>query len=147
MMFTRGSAAMITMFAAATVAFAEPYDAKEIFYSDSVLRSALEDIAQMQEAELRAFTHYLSECSDESLDASSRHACTAAQATYEIEFGNKRALDHLIFAKSTLSQLPPDVKMKDPTQEANAAIKYAKIISALEQAARGRFRSLKASQK
>jgi hypothetical protein len=37
---------MITTLVGATVAFAGPYDAKAIFYSDSVLRNAIENIAQ-----------------------------------------------------------------------------------------------------
>jgi hypothetical protein len=147
MVIGRGSAALITTLVGATVAFAGPYDAKAIFYSDSVLRNAIENIAQMREPELRAFTRYLSECSDESLEASSRHACKAAQAAYEIEFGDKRALDDLIIAKSILSQLPSDVNMNDPTQVASAAVKYSKVVAALEQAARDRFRSLKGSPK
>jgi hypothetical protein len=77
----------------------------------------------------------------------SNDACKAAQAAYEIEFGDKRALDDLIIAKSILSQLPSDVNMNDPTQVAGAAVKYSKVVAALEQAARDRFRSLKGSPK
>jgi hypothetical protein len=52
----RCAATVITMFAA-TTALAQPYDPKAIYYSDSVLNKAMENIAQMQEPELRAFTH------------------------------------------------------------------------------------------
>jgi hypothetical protein len=137
---------MIALFAA-TAALAEPYDPKAIYYSDSVLRKAVENIAQMQEQELRAFTHYLAECMDDPTDPAGKHACSAALTTYEVEFNNKRALDDLIWAKSILLQLPPDLKANDPVEVSNAALKYAKIPGALEHAAQERFRSLKASQK
>ncbi len=56
------------MLSAAVTVIAKPYDAKAIFYSDTILRKALADIAQMQEPELRAFTRYLAECDDELVD-------------------------------------------------------------------------------
>ena len=100
----------------------------------------------MSEAELRAFIHYLAECQDD-LDAAGKHACRAAQTSYEIEYGNKRALDDLIFARSMLTELPPDIDLKDPALLADAAIKHANVITALQESARARFRGLKASQK
>jgi hypothetical protein len=104
MKFSCRIAAMIALMAAAGAAIAQAFDAKATFYSDKVLRGALADIAKMPEDELRAFTHYLAECQDDDRTvASNRHACAAAQATYEIEFGNKRALDDLIIAKAPLS--------------------------------------------
>jgi hypothetical protein len=84
---------------------------------------------------------------DDATDPASKHACSAALTTYEIEFNNKRALDDLIWAKSFLSQLPPDIKPKDPVEVSNAALKYAKIPGELEHAVQERFRSLKASKK
>jgi hypothetical protein len=133
---------------AATAARAEPYDPKAIYYSDGVLRKAVENIGQMQEPELRAFVHYLAECMDDPSDAASKHSCSSALTTYEVEFGNKRALDDLIWAKSFLLQLPPDTPMaNNPTEISNAAIKYAKIPGALDRAAQERFRSLKGTQK
>jgi hypothetical protein len=137
---------MITLLAA-TAALAEPYDPKAIYYSDGVLRKAVENIGQMQKPELRAFVHYLAECMDDPTDAASKHSCSSALATYEVEFGNKRALDDLIWAKSFLLQLPPDTIANNPTEISNAAIKYAKIPGALDLAAQERFRSLKGSKK
>lgn len=141
--------ATITVLFGAIAVAAEPSksDPQTTFYSDKVLRNALADIGQMPEAELRAFTHYLAECQSNSLDASNMHPCAAAQTAYEIEYRNNRALDDLIIARSTLSALSPDAQGKNVMQLADAAAKYAKIISALEDAAHDRFRSLKASQK
>lgn len=143
-MLTRGVAVTIVTLAAAAFARAGPYDAKVIFYSDSVLRGALENIAQMQEPELRAFTHYLAEC-EEATDPASKHTCAAAQTTYEIEFGDKRALDDMILARSIMLQIPSD--MNDPEHLGEEAVKYGKILVALERAVRGRFRELKALRK
>ncbi len=145
-MANRCAAAMIALLAGLAPATAEPSNPKATFYSEKVLHSALADIAQMPEAELRVFTHYLAECQDER-DAAGKHACSAAKAVYEIEYGNERALDNLIFARSMLTELPPDVDTKDPAQLANAAIERAKVITALHESARARFRRLKASQK
>jgi hypothetical protein len=132
---------------AATAALAEPYDPKTIYYSEGVLRKAIETIAQMQEPELRAFVRYLAECMDDPTDAASKHACASALSTYEIEFGNKRPLDDLIWAKSFLLQIPPDSKGINPAEVANAAMKYAKIPGELQLAAQDRFRRLKGLQK
>ncbi len=144
-MANRCAAAMIALLAGLAPATAEPSNPKATFYSEKILRSALADIAQMSEAELRAFIHYLAECQDDRDDAG-KHACRAAQTSYEIEYGNKRALDDLIFARSMLTELPPDIDLKDPVQLADAAIKHANVITALQESARARFRSLKASQ-
>jgi hypothetical protein len=140
------AATMISLFAF-TAAFAEPYDPKAVYYSDAVLRKAVENIAQMQEAELRAFVHYLAECGDDPTDPASKHSCYSAQTAYEVEFGNKRPLDDLIWAKSFLLQAPPDTRATDPVEISNAAIRYAKIPGALDRAAQERYRSLKSSAK
>jgi hypothetical protein len=140
----RGVTATIAILATVVLSRAQPYDPKAVFYSDSVLRGALENIAQMQEPELRAFTHYLAEC-QETIDPSSKHACAAAVTTYEIEFGNKRALDDLIYAKSNMDQLPPE-KM-DTARIFEIAKKHGLIIAALEQAASSRFHVLKTTRK
>jgi hypothetical protein len=144
-MFARGLAVMMAMLAATAVVLAEPYDPKAIFYSDAVLRAALENIAQMQEPELRAFTHYLAECQDEMTNAQGKHACVAAQTTYEIEFGDKRALDSMIIARSIIVQVPPDVN--DRVNLVEAARAKAQVLVALERAVSSRFRALKASRK
>jgi hypothetical protein len=125
-------------------AVAQPYDAKAVFYSDSVLRGALGNIAQMAEPELRAFAHYLSECSDTS-DPTGKHACNASASAYEIEFNDKRPLDDMIHAKLIMDQLPPDPNERARIVE--VSIKYAKIVNTLEQAATTRFRQLKTSSK
>jgi hypothetical protein len=121
------------------------YDAKTAFYSESTLRGALGNIAQMAEPELRVFTHYLAECSDDTADSIGKHACAAAAAAYEIEFSDKRPLDDMILAKKIMDQLPPDPD--DRARIVEISIKYAKVIAALEQAATARFRQLKASKK
>jgi hypothetical protein len=91
-----------------------------------------------------AFTHYLAECQDEP-DAPGRHACTAAERTYEIEFGGKRALDDIIVARSIIIQLPPE-KM-DAVHLVEMAKAKADVLLALERAVSRRFNVLKASRK
>ena len=148
-MFLRFVAVLLVTLVAVVAASAQPYDPKAVFYSDNVLRRALADIAQMQDSELRSFTHYLAEC-QETADAVSKHFCAAAQAAYRIEFGTKRALDDMIVARSILDQLSqttPDPDLKDPVKVANAAIKISRILMSLEQAAADRFRELKATRK
>jgi hypothetical protein len=133
-----------TMLATAAVAGAQPYDAKANFYSASVLRGAIENIAQMREPELRAFTHYLAECQDEH-DGPGKHACSAAEKTYTIEFGAKRALDDWIVARSIFTQLPPE-KM-DTAHIVDEAKAYARVVVALERAVSARFSELKVLKK
>ena len=127
-------------------ATAEGYNPQATFYNETVLRGAVADIAQMTDPELRAFTHYLSECQDER-DGFGKHACLAAEDAYEIEYGDKRQLDHLTYARAMLNDLPPDVNINDASKLADDAIKYAKVITVLTDAARTRFRSLRTSQK
>ncbi|MBG0792538.1 hypothetical protein IYY11_03695 [Methylocystis sp. H62] len=135
-------AVVLALSAGITKADTGSYTPKETFYSEKILTSALADIAQMSEAELRSFIHYLAEYQDER-DTTGKHACRAAQTSYEIEFGNKRAIDKLIFARSMLTELPPDIDLKDSTQMMDAAVQHAKVISAIEESARTRFRNLK----
>jgi hypothetical protein len=133
------------MLSAAVTVVAEPYDAKAIFYSGTVLSKALADIAQMQEPELRAFTRYLAECDDELVDVPTRHACTAAKTTYSVEFGGKRALDDMMHARSLLN-LNESAKPKALDAPAlDIIVKEAKIIASLQDAARERFRVLRSS--
>lgn len=141
----------------------DPYAVpKSVYHSEKVLRDALANIAQMQEPELRAFTHYLAECSDNEDTDVSKHACAAALTSYHIEFGSfglnhERPLDQLISVRSSLVERRPEEKARDvhPTgsledqskELADWAIKESKIPYALEEAAHDRFRSLKSVQK
>jgi hypothetical protein len=148
-MILRFVAVLVVVLAAVVAVFAQPYDPKAVFYSDSVLSKALSDISQMQEPELRAFTHYLAECQD-AADAVSKHFCAAARASYQIEFGAKRALDDMMIARSILddlSQTKPALDMNDPIKTVNAAKKAALVLVALERAAGERFHALKPSRK
>jgi hypothetical protein len=148
-MLPRFGAVAFVVLVAVTAAFAQPYDPKAVFYSDSVLSKALADISQMDEPELRAFTHYLAECQD-GADAVSKHFCASARASYQIEFGGKRALDDMMIARSILDELSktkPDLDMNDPIRVASTAKKVALILGALEGATGERFRALKASRK
>jgi hypothetical protein len=133
-------------------AAAQPYDPKDprtILYSDTILRKAVADVAQMQEPELRAFAHYLAECSIDGPDDVSKHFCAAAMSAYEIEFGSdnaKRTLDSMIYARSGLKAW--DTAHPDPGRFTTAkivdeSVKFAKTITALEEAARDRFRALR----
>jgi hypothetical protein len=124
---------------------AQPFDAKATFYSDDVLQRALANIGQMQEPELRAFTRYLSECDDNELvDVPTRHACHAAQITYTVEFGAKRALDDIIIARALLNILTIVHAKPEPDMELSIA-KHTKVMSALEHAAGDRFRALRSN--
>ena len=143
---------MVTLCASISIVmFADSVNAqqtnpKAIFYNETVLRGAVAVIAQMTESELRAFTHYLSECQDER-EGFGKHACLAAEGTYEIEYGTKRPLDDLIYARSVMLDLPDDVNINDAANLADTAIKYGKVIGGLEDAAKARFRILKTSAK
>ena len=73
---------------------ATPADTNAVLYSEQVLKGALSDIAKMREAELRAFTHYLSACGHRGEEL----ACSDALTSYWIEFGGTRPLDDLMIA-------------------------------------------------
>ena len=169
-MSTRLVAAMIVILGAGTGAIAaeadDPYaKEKAVYYSKEVLRGALAVIAQMQEAELRAFTNYLAECGDEGSTEVAKHACNAAKEKYEIEFGtgtdalgHTRPLDdfiyarHMIFIRLPSEQLPyadklPCAGMSNAEASSDCTLKTVRVISALDQAAHDRFQSLKALQK
>jgi hypothetical protein len=134
--------AFLALFAASSVnAVGNQFNATEIFYSDTILRRSLADIAQMQEPELRAFSHYLAEC-DDTEDASARHACSAAEVSYNIEFGAKRALDDMIIARSTLQTMSI---AKPELPGVHQLLKEARILEALQDAARLRFQALRSS--
>jgi hypothetical protein len=67
-----------------------------------------------------------------------------ARVTYTIEFNAKRALDDMIIARSILDQLSlckVDPDGNNPEKIANAAIKVAQILVALDRAAGECFRS------
>jgi hypothetical protein len=135
---------------------------KSIYHSETVLHDALANIAQMQEPELRAFTRYLAECKDDEDSNISKHACSAALASYEIEFGkdalnHERPLDELILVRSGLASRTPEDRARDPEERARAlradpkeiadwAVREVKIPIALAEAARARFRSLKSAK-
>ena len=117
---------------------------KAVFYSDIVLRGAIENIGRMQEAELRAFTHYLAECA-ETTTPYGKHGCAAASSAYEIEFGDKRPLDDMIYARDIMHSLPPaQLTARDIV---DTSVAYGKIVAALEQASSNWFRALKAARK
>jgi hypothetical protein len=99
----------------------------------------------MQEPELRAFIHYLAERTDGTDDVS-KHFCASAMAAYEIEFGAKRPVDMMMYARSNLGawQLAhPESLPKGAAQIADDSIKFGKAIAALEQGAGDRLRALK----
>jgi hypothetical protein len=161
-------AAMLIIFGVGTEATAGPTDDpfakdKSVFYSDKVLHGALNDIAQMQEPELRAFARYLAECDDQGESDVAKHGCSAALMNYEVEFGasslaHARFLDDLVYARASLAARSPSEKARDVNVNnmnvndmgqkfAEQAAKDAKVFSALQEATRDRFRSLKALQR
>ena len=141
-MIVKRIAVIIALFAPVAAA-GEP----SLFYDENVLREALSDISQMPEAEVRAFIRYFSECEDVSGEVG-RHFCSSALSSYETEYGNDRAVDHFIYERSHLQNAPRDPKKPNDTEHLVAeAIKNAKILSAIQNAARDRLRTLKASRK
>jgi hypothetical protein len=137
----------LTTTAAVVAESNDPRDPRATLYNDTVMRRALADIAQMPEPELRSFTHYLAECTDQGGDVA-KHACASAQTAYEVEFGRKRALDDMINARANIepwdSAHPPNRTVTWIVEEAK---KYGLTIAALHSAARERFRALKAAPK
>ena len=102
---------------------------KSEYHSEKL--SQLTNIAQMQEPELRAFARYLAECSDNEDTDVSKHACSTALTSYEIEFGSDggtRPLDRLIYVRSELAKRPPEVRARDvrPEEVADWAIRELK---------------------
>jgi hypothetical protein len=143
-MIVKRIAVIIALFA--PVAAAEE-SSRSAFYEESVLREALSDISQMPEAEVRAFIRYFSECDDNSGEVG-RHFCNSALSSYETEYGNDRAIDHFIYARSFHEKAPPDPTKPRDTEHLVAEAKvHAKILSAIQHAVRDRLRTLKASQK
>lgn len=128
---------------------------KAIFHNVNVLKGAVEKIGQMQEPELRAFARYLAECNDQGISDVSKHACDAALKSYQIEFGSDGAntpLEALIFARATLDGRPPQEMARDmpnlndpdaAKKSVDAIFVDVKIISAIENAVRARFYSLR----
>jgi hypothetical protein len=141
-MFPRLALLTLVLLAAPGIrAIGRPFDAKAVFYSSTILRNSLADIAKMQEPELRAFAHYIAEC-DDTENASARHACSAAEVSYNIEFGAKRALDDMMLARSTLQTM----SIAEPVSPAvHQLLKEATILEALQDAARLRFQALRSS--
>src|SRR5207248_1225401 len=92
---------------------------KSIYFSDKVLHDAMVDISSMGTSELRSFSHYIAECSDEGITDTAQHACNAAETAYDLEFsqfvgGNPvRSLDQFIIARSALLHRPLSYKVKD----------------------------------
>jgi hypothetical protein len=87
------------------------------------------------------FAHYIAEC-DDTENASARHACSAAEVSYNIEFGAKRALDDMMLARSTLQTM----SIAEPVSPAvHQLLKEATILEALQDAARLRFQALRSS--
>lgn len=75
-----------------------------ILFNEKVLQGALSDIAKMQEAELRAFTRYLSVCKTLG-NLGDDPICSGAQTSYSVEFGGRRPLDDLLRSMILRDQL------------------------------------------
>jgi len=128
-----------------------PVDADAVFFSEKVLQGALSDIARMSDAELRAFTRYLSECDRSDSNGVEYHACGAAYISYRIEFGathpgETRPLDDLLAARDVRASKVGMGLEKGPVDFDEFA-KQAVILSKLEDGARARFHALRAGEK
>jgi hypothetical protein len=136
--------AVALMTSAEAAAPATPFDSSALFFSEKVLQGALSDIARMQEAELRAFTHYLSECDGNREE----HACEAAYNFYRIEFGAThppaatRPLDNLMVARAS-RETNARVGLERGPIDFDTLAKQVVIISELEDGASARFRALR----
>ena len=120
------------------------------FYSESVLKGALENIAEMPETELRKLTHYLAECTDDEnmTETRSKHTCTVAEQEYEIEFGRNRPLDKIIISRGLLpNATQAELMAKSTRQIVDDAAKYVKVMDALFIAAQNRFGTFRSSIK
>jgi hypothetical protein len=131
---------------------------KATFYSADILQGATQDISQMSEPELRSFVHYLSECEDEGSGDVALHECIVAEQEYTLEYAQLskgkylRPIDKFMSARSMLINRPATEKIRDDDfADVNKMIeqttRYARIVSAIDDAARARFLVLKASKK
>jgi hypothetical protein len=161
-------AAMLVICPPEVASAASPSDPDAVFFSEDVLQGALKDIAKMQEAELRAFTHYLAECNRLDVPNSEpEHGCDAAYVSYKIEFGETklgktRPIDDILAARvlrvvllhleqtlhSAQSQLGKQVVPdRSPLDDLKKATQAGVVLSMLEDGARARFHALRAGQK
>ncbi len=149
-------AAIALLIAVSPVNAADNSNIKTALYSDAALQGAIGDIAQMPMPELRALTRYLSECEDSPDDPVSKHACFAVREAYEIEFSSGRPLDQLLDATLLIYERPADKPDLDKALNnlerfsqnvAARAERYVTVTTALNNAARARFQSLRSSKK
>jgi hypothetical protein len=101
----------------------------------------------MGEAELRAFTRYLSECHQDNPNGGEEHGCVAAYTSYSIEFGSPRGamrpLDDLMSARSS-RQVYAQAGLEKGPIDVDSVLQESAIIIKLERGASARFRALRA---
>lgn len=119
-----------------------------VLFNEKVLKGALSDVAKMQEAELRAFTRYLSVCKPLG-NLMDDPTCSEVQTSYSIEFGARRPLDDLLSAMKSRDSIDrfriAHGKMDDVVKD-DWIYRDTYITLEVERAASARFRALRAGK-
>jgi hypothetical protein len=115
-----------------------------VLFNEKVLQGALSDIAKMQEAELRAFTRYLSVCKTLG-NLGDDPTCSEVKASYSIEFGGKRRLDDLISSMTLRDMLDRDrvAHGERGIFDGDWIMRESFITVEIQEAASARFRALR----
>jgi hypothetical protein len=119
-----------------------------ILFNEKVLKGALSDIAKMPEAELRAFTRYLSVCKPLG-NLMDDPTCSEVQTSYSIEFGARRPLDDLInsmISRDSLDRFRIAHGAKDDVLNDDWIYRQPYITIEVEEAASARFRALRSGK-
>jgi len=128
---------------------------KATYYNLDVLHAVVDDISNMKEPELRSFSRYIEECVDNEIDDVAKHACVAAQESYNLEFSQIlsgkyiRALDQFMAARRLLMERPASTKVRDASGLegiVDMSVKEAKIWTAIEDAVRARYHILEGNR-